>query len=403
MEKYAKQVYRCARCGWCRTPVFVDRGIRKICPIYEHHPKGPWEFFTARGRLAIAQGLLEGEIDVTEDLVEIIYSCTVCGACHEVCVIHFPVVMGVSNVDELNQVKVFEAIRAEIFKRRPDLLLEKHRQISTNIAKHRNPYGEPHENRFAWLSSNYRVVGKGDVIYFAGCTSPYRHPEICDSTMKVLTEAGITPAVVEEWCCGSVLLRTGQWDYVEVLARHNLEELKRAGARRVVTSCAGCYRTLKLDYPEILGGKWDFEVLHSTELIWDLIEKGRLKILRGINRRITYHDPCHLGRHAGVYDPPREIVKSIPEVEFIEMTPTRQYAICCGGGGGVKSGFSELALSIGIAAVKRAENVGAEILASACPFCKRNFVDAINAVKAKIKFYDITELLAKVALKQWSR
>jgi len=399
LENYAKQIYRCARCGWCRTPVFADRGIHKICPVYEHNPKGPWDFLTARGRLAMAQGLLEGEIDITEDLVEVVYSCTLCGACHEVCIIHLPVVMGVSNVDELNQVEIFEALRAEIFKRKPNLLLEKHRQVSVNIAMHKNPYGEPHENRFAWLLSSYKPTKKGDVVYFAGCTSPYRHPEICESTIRVLTRAGISPAVIDEWCCGSILLRTGQWDYVETLAKHNLEELKRVGARRVITSCAGCYRTLKLDYPEILGEKWDFEVLHSTELIWELIEKGWLKVIGGVNCRVTYHDPCHLGRHAGVYDPPREIIKSVPEVEFVEMTPTRQYAICCGGGGGVKSGFSELALRIGIATVKRAESVDAEVLVSACPFCKRNLVDAINAVNSRIKFYDVIELLAKMVYK----
>ncbi|MEM4653854.1 MAG: heterodisulfide reductase-related iron-sulfur binding cluster [Candidatus Nezhaarchaeales archaeon] len=395
LEKYAKQIYRCARCGWCRTPVFADRGIHKVCPVYEHNPKGPWDFLTARGRLAIAQGLLEGEVDVTEDLVEIAYSCTLCGACHEVCVIHLPVAMGISNVDELNQVKVFEALRAEIFRKRPDLLLDKHRQISSSISTCKNPYGEPHENRFAWLSRAYKLIGKGDVVYFAGCTSPYRHPEICESTINVLTRAGISPAVIDEWCCGSVLLRTGQWEYVEVLAKHNLEELRKAEARKVITSCAGCYRTLKLDYPEILGGKWNFEVLHSTELTWELIERGKLKIVNNVDYKVTYHDPCHLGRHAGVYDPPREIIKSIPGVEFVEMTPTRQYAICCGGGGGVKSGFNELALRIGMAAVKRAESVGAEVLTSACPFCKRNLVDAINAIKSKIKFYDVIELLAK--------
>jgi len=396
LEKYVKQIYRCARCGWCRTPTFADHGINKVCPVYEYHPKGPWEFFTARGRLAIAQGLLEGEIDVTKDLVEIIYSCTTCGACHEVCVIHFPVVMGVSKTDELDQVRVFEAMRAEVFKRRPDMLLEPHRRIAERVATQRNPYGEPHDQRFEWLSDTYRLAKQGETVYFVGCTSAYRHPEIARSTIRVLSKAGLVPAIIDEWCCGSTLLRTGQWDYVEELAKHNLEELKKAGARKVVVSCAGCYRTLKLDYPEILGSKWDFEILHATELMWELIEEGRLKIAKSLNQKVTYHDPCHLGRHAGVYDPPRDIIKSIPGVEFVELTPTRQYAMCCGGGGGVKSGFNELALRIGIAAVKRAEGTGAKILLSACPFCKRNLVEAIEACKAGIEFYDITEVLAKL-------
>ncbi|MCS7140511.1 MAG: heterodisulfide reductase-related iron-sulfur binding cluster [Nitrososphaerota archaeon] len=396
LENYAKQIYRCARCGWCRTSVFADQGIQKICPIYEYHPKGPWEFFTARGRLAIAQGLLEGEIDVTRDLVEIIYSCTTCGACHEICVIHFPVVMKVSSVDELDQVKVFEAMRAEVFKRAPEMLLEPHRRIAERISTHRNPYGEPHEKRFTWLPAVYSLPKQGGIVYFTGCTSPYRHPEICESTIKVLNKAGITPAIIDEWCCGSVLLRTGQWDYVKTLAEHNLEELKRSKAKKIIASCAGCYRTLKLDYPELLGSKWDFEVLHVTELIWDLIERGRLSISGRLNQKVTYHDPCHLGRHGGVYDPPRNIIESIPGIEFVEMKPTKQYAICCGGGGGVKSGFNELALRIGLTTVNRAKETDADILISACPFCKRNIVEAIELSRADIKFHDITEVLAKV-------
>ncbi len=396
LEKYAKQVYRCARCGWCRSPVFVDRGIEKICPIYEYHPRGSWDCFTSRGRLAIAQALLEGGIDVTKDLVEIIYSCTTCGACHEICVIHFPVVMGVSKVDELDQVKVFEAMRAEIYKRRPDLLLEPHKRVAERIKSDRNPYGEPHDRRFAWLPSDVRLPSRGDVVYFAGCTSPYRHPEICESTIKILGKAGVLPAIIDEWCCGSVLLRTGQWDYVEELARHNLEELRKAGAKKVVASCAGCYRALKLDYPELLGSEWDLEVLHVTELLKDLIDNGKLVLQGKFEEKVTYHDPCHLGRHAGVFDAPRDVIKSVPGIEFVEMRPTRQYAMCCGGGGGLKSGFNELAVKIGIGIVRRAEETGAKILLSACPFCKRNLVDAIEEAGSDLKFYDITELLAKV-------
>ncbi|MDI9619606.1 MAG: (Fe-S)-binding protein [Candidatus Nezhaarchaeota archaeon] len=396
LEKYAKQVYRCARCGWCRTSVFLERGINKVCPIYEYHPSGPWEFFTAKGRLAMAQALLEGSIDVTKDLVDLVYSCTTCGACHEVCVIHFPVVMGVSSVDELDQVRVFEAMRAEIYKRRPDLLVEPHRRVAERTRAQKNPYGEPHAKRFAWLPSGYNLSGRGEVAYFAGCTSPYRHPEICESTIKVLSRAGLSPAIIDEWCCGSVLLRTGQWDYVEELAKHNLEELRKSKAKKVVASCAGCYRTLKLDYPEILGSRWDFEVLHATELMWELVSRGKLKIPGRLEEKVAYHDPCHLGRHAGVYDPPREIIKDIPGIELVEMSPTRQYAMCCGGGGGIKSGFSELALKIGLGVVRRAEEAGANLLISACPFCKRNIVDAIHAAGSELKFYDITEVLAKL-------
>jgi len=374
----------------------MDHGIERICPIYEYHPRGSWDSFTARGRLAIAQALLEGSIDITSDLIEIVYACTLCGACHEICVIHFPVVMGVSKIDELDQVKVFEALRAEIFKRKPDLLLEPHKQITYRIRAHHNPYGEPHDKRFAWLDIDIYLPSRGEIVYFVGCTSPYRNSEICKSTIKILSKAGVTPAIIDEWCCGSILLRTGQWDYVNDLVKHNLEELKKAGAKKIVTTCAGCYRTLKLDYPELLEGKWDFEVLHVTELLKDLIDNGKLVFQGKFEGKVTYHDPCHLGRHAGVFDAPRDVIRSIPGIEFIEMKPTRQYAMCCGGGGGLKSVFNEIAVKIGVNIVKKAKDIGVKALLSACPFCKRNLTDAIRKSSIDLELYDITELIAKV-------
>lgn len=309
--------------------------------------------------------------------------------------VYLPSKAGYFKKVEIDTVKIIEAMRAEICERDPDLLPQPYRQILEKVRIYKNPYAEPIDKRLAWLPSNIQLPNRGEVVYFAGCTSPYRQPEICTSTIKVLHSARVHPAVVDEWCCGSTLIRTGQWDYVETLAKHNAEELKKAGAKRIVTSCAGCYRTFKIDYPEILGNIWDFEVLHVAEFIEKLIEKGTFKIHQKLNMKVTYHDPCHLGRHCGVYDAPRNVLNSIPGIELIEMPSTRNLAMCCGAGGGLKALFNDLAVRIGMERVKAAETVGAEALTSACPFCKRNLVDAIKTSKANLEFYDLSEILAR--------
>jgi len=177
----------------------------------------------------------------------------------------------------------------------------------------------------------------------------------------------------------------------EELARHNMEAFKASEAKQVVTHCAGCYRTLKLDYPERLG-ELSFEVVNAIEVIRDLINDGKLKFKKA-ELKATYHDPCHLGRHAGIYDAPREVVKAIPGVELVEMKRTREASWCCGAGGGVKSGFSELAVDIAKDRIREAEETEAEYLVTACPFCVRNLKDAAEALDSRIRVKDILELI----------
>jgi heterodisulfide reductase subunit D len=199
----------------------------------------------------------------------------------------------------------------------------------------------------------------------------------------------------DEWCCGSIALRTGDLALANELAQHNAQLFKQMSARTLVTNCAGCYRTLKLEYPSLVEG-YDLEVLHATEWLNTLVQKGRLSF-KALKGTATYHDPCHLGRHSRVYDAPRALLHAIPRLNLVEMKRNRDHAWCCGAGGGVKSAFPDLALKIGNDRIREALDTGAQYLVSACPFCKTNLQDAASASGAQLQVVDILELLAETA------
>ncbi|MBC7109780.1 MAG: (Fe-S)-binding protein [Archaeoglobi archaeon] len=226
-------------------------------------------------------------------------------------------------------------------------------------------------------------------LYYAGCMASYRVPSIAKATAKVLEAGGIDFEVLGEGerCCGSVLLRTGQRDAFEKVARENAEILQKYD--RIITTCAGCYRTFKFDYPEFFD--INAEILHTTEIVAELLREGRLKV-SPMKTKIIYHDPCHLGRHSGVYEPPREILSMIPGAELVEFERSREESLCCGAGAGVRSAFPELSRRIASQKVREAENKGADLIVSACPFCEYNLRDASERVRVA----DILELISEL-------
>jgi heterodisulfide reductase subunit D len=253
------------------------------------------------------------------------------------------------------------------------------------------------DEKLEGMCGNMEHQKRASVLYYVGCTAAYRRPEIARATMKILRKAEVDFTLLnDEVCCGSVFIRAGIMDVAKELAASNLEKLGDAHVDTVVTSCSGCYRTFKIDYPTFVGSP-PFQVLHIVELLLDLIESGSITFKKsaGSKLRVAYHDPCHLGRHCGIYEEPRRILEKIPGVEISEMEWTRDKSFCCGAGGGLKALSSDLAMSIARRRLDDALNRKAELVVSACPFCKHNLLDSANKYKLPIEVRDITEMVAE--------
>ena len=213
------------------------------------------------------------------------------------------------------------------------------------------------------------------MLYFRGCTAREKQPSIQDATEKLLNLAGVDYHILEdESCCGSVLLRTGFLKDAEELIKKNSEVFKD---ETVLTSCAGCYKTLKEDYENI-------DVMHVSQLLRQLIAEGKLDFSKN-DFNVTYHDSCHLGRHMEIFDDPRSVIESVADI--VEMENNRENSLCCGAGGGVKSAYPEIADELAKSRIGQAKDTGCEILITACPFCK------LNLENDDLDVLDLTEFL----------
>ncbi len=379
MDELLENLAQCRRCGICRNAVYEEMGFDGVCPVWRN--SNGFETSFMRGRIQVAQALLDERIEKTAENVESLYTCTLCGACTEICAAEF------------DPAKTLEQVR-EIMNDAPndarDAIVEK---ILTNL----NPYEEDNSLRRNWVEEvGFDVPTKASTIYYTGCTAGMRLPTIAISTAKILKAAAEDFGVLEaEPCCGSVMIRTGKVDSAKANAEKIRDAFQQAGAERIVVSCPGCLNTLKNDFPERFGIELP-EIIHIVEYAAELIRNGDLDFRgRGEERKVTYHDPCHLGRDLGVYDAPREILSAIPGVELIEMESKKEAALCCGAGGGVRSYDTDLSKRIGADRIRQAIEIGAEIIATACPFCVNNLEAGASLEGSSIGVADIVDLLAE--------
>jgi len=379
-KSIVKDLDACLQCGYCRD----------VCPVFE---QDPWESASPRGKVYMLKQLdrsglmdrilsiFEREIKVTDDFVQRVYWCTSCGMCEEECHVEIPFP------------ELWEEVKAWLVEQGV-APLEAHRGFLSRIDKVKNPFGEPESTRGDWADA-FQLSSDPEVIYYVGCTESFRMQKIAMSTATVLREAGVRFNIMgdEEWCCTSPLLRTGQRGLTRSFAEHTRDLMKASGAGIMITACAGCMATTKRDHSKVLGGDLGYEVMHVSQFAAKLIEEGRLTFNRSVPRKVTYHDPCHLGRHAGVFDPPRFVIESIPGTELVEMPRSREHSRCCGAGAGFKAQFNDYAVNIAADRVQEAIDVGAEQMITTCPFCAVNLNAGAKQLGARLPTIDLMQLV----------
>jgi len=380
LEKVKNEIYRCFRCGYCREMIRDLTNTYLVCPIREELR---FEHYDCRGRIAIAKAILEGNLEYSDKLVELVYMDLGCGLCKEVCPMF--------DWAKVDFPRVIKAWRQEIVEKGlgPLPVLK---EINELTEKYGNPFGKSKDEMIRWRKGN-PIPTKGETLYFAGCYASYRQPEIAKSTVNLLTKIGTPFAMMnDEQCCGTPQIWNGQTDLAGKLAINNVKAIQEAGAKKVLTTCPGCYLAFKQDYPEYV--KINFEVQHITEFLEELVDKKSIEF-NELNKTVTYHDPCHLGRFARIFEQPRKIIENIPGVKFIEMLRNKENAWCCGSGVVVAPAFPELSFEIAEKRIKEAMDTGAEILVTACPSCVTQLDIAAKKSKAKIEVIDIVELVER--------
>jgi len=377
-EAVDNELLACIYCGFCRLG----------CPTFSVTHR---ESRNARGRNALAFNLLNGAIEPSKELAEAFYSCTTCQACTYFCPARV-------KVDE-----IVEGVRKKLYK--AGLTPEPVLGIRDNIFKMGNVYASAKADRIdIYPPALKEKIQKGELkkeaetLLFMGCVPSYLDMKMVPSLIKPLDAAGVdyTSLGTEEGCCGFPLFLMGTEEF-QPHAQKVIERIKATGARELVTPCAGCYKTFKKIYPGV--GDLGLEVYHSVHYLLKLITEGKITFKGELGKKVTYHDPCDLGRAFQIFEEPRNILKAIPGLEFVEMARNRLQARCCGGGGGVLANNPDMAVEMAAERVRDALAVGAEIIVSGCAACKDNLKKGAKAIpkqeRGKIKIMDITEIVAQ--------
>ena len=388
--KQLAEIDACTRCGNCLDlcPAYAGSGDVAISP---------------KKKMEVLKRLVDTEYGIfqkifkrkkisekdIEKISKAAFECTMCSRCEQECFINIKL----QDIWlRLREILIEEGKYPEVLDMLREKLLKAH-----NISFDTNEGRINWINQIAQLPEDKYIKEKAEVIYFVGCVSSFspRVFKIPRSVVQILKAASIDFGLLgdEEWCCGFPLLTSGfREDFVE-FARHNIEKVNKTGAKYLITSCPSCYHMWKHIYPEIHSEfKMEFEVLHVVQYFYKLAKEGKFK-LNPVNQKVTYHDPCDLGRNSGIYEEPRNLIKMIPGIEFIELENNRNLSTCCGGGGNVEAVNVQLSENIAKIRAHEIMDSGADVVASSCQQCVRTIAGALKKEKSKIKAMDISELL----------
>lgn len=363
----AEKLNLCMQCGMCAGS----------CPW--RIVDGP---FNIRRLIRMAQLGVEGyESD------DILYGCTTCNKC----VLKCP--RGVTIIDVVRAMRAMIAETGAI----PGVL----RTVTGSVHSNGNPWSEPREKRTAWMEGlDVPIFGEDtEYLLFVCCTSAYdaRSQNIAKAMVKVLSAAGVSFGVIgeEESCCSESVRKIGDEELFMNTAQKNIKLYGEKGVKKIIATSPHCYHTFTKEYPEFGG---DFEVVHYTQLLAGLLEEGKLKLSGTLNKKVTYHDPCYLGRHNDVYEEPRALISAVTDGNLVEMKRIRNESLCCGAGGGRLWMETKPEWRFSDIRIHEACETGAPILATACPYCISMLEDSRKTVNKEdeIEIKDISELIAEV-------
>jgi Fe-S oxidoreductase len=410
---------RCSQCSYCKWIPFdqvKSWRFAKNCPSVAFHN---FNSYSARGRYAVGRSLIKGQSGYSDTVREVVFTCLTCGSCDVSCkVCRY-------NLEPLEMVRELKLRLVE-----DGQCLDEHQALIDSLNKEGNSMGSPRSERGRWadgLDVPRLPSQKAEVLFHAGCRASFdeEQQKSARDALSLLRQAGVNIGIMgeQEMCCAGRIYSMGYREEFTRFAKSNITAWAKAGVKTVVTSCSDGYHAFKRLYPR-LGSQ--VKVFHTVEMLDRLIREGKLKFRNEIPMTVTYHDPCHLGRQGepyipwegvekkikgqivvydpkkpryngawGIYDPPRNILRSIPGVELVEMERIREYSWCCGAGGGVREAYPEYSQWTASERIAEARATGAEALVSACPWCERNFRDAMETLRDPMKIYDIVDLVQK--------
>lgn len=438
LQELKKEIFKCIHCKACRFAysgepdkegigefkgkqgTILYEGMLDACPAGIEYG---WEAFWNAGKIWIARSILTGDLEFSDEVRDVLMPCITCGQCSAQC------------ENKIPTVDIIESLRAALVESGVPMI-EKHQLVDRLVKELNNPYGGKAEERFKWAKDaglgKYINNKDAKIGYYVGCTASYRQVEVAIATAKIFEQLGMDFTLIEdEVCCGSPFFRIGAVDTAQELMNKNLESFKHL--EKVYFSCAGCYRTITIDYPKWMpeGEKLPFKTQHAFELVSKLITAGKVsfkpnKELKG--KVVTYHDPCHTGRHFAIdmeqemikksknlmfdarkiaqmqndwFDIPRVILRKLEEdvgIKFVEMYRIKLHSMCCGAGGGVRAGYPDFSLRTASLRCDEANAIGADILTTECPFCWRNLSDANDLYAHNLQVMGVLEMIDKYGL-----